>query len=530
MMPTTARPKITCWPSNSVDDRLDLSREVRSFSASASLDAPEGAFTIEIVAAVGYTWRVGKAEAQANLAAIIRPNAVISIGMDAPGGIVFGLVSTVTQGLSLIGGQTVQTFAITGMTMGRLLTQDVVALATLVGPESESFRQQIGQIVGENSPLLGLMNGDVGPLTGNGDNAVNAFTAATVRAVVEWALNAIPTMRLPILGSVYGDANPGAWILTENSVTTWNDARVWSDALQTYAGSAWGFITSALDLDFYEVFIDSRRSTDGSDIPDIELVVRPRPFDSPTWETRSTPVQESTGLTWEDLRCRITGDENHVVQLEDVYQSSIGVGQMPIYSWYQVTGDFEPIYNSGGVALGLAYPMIDAHAMQRYGVRPYNARIALVGADVTRVYDEDPKYQGEVINEIREFRNRLVNWHRYNPWLLSGQITIRGRDDVRPGDPVLLPWMSPSIGTESGVRFYCTSVSWSWSIGAPYTSTLTLTRGCNNGMIAAIKQQIRNEANVSLPSTYAPTGALNEDGTPELAITVTPNDDMLVGA
>ena len=534
-----AQPYVTCWPSNNIDDKIDLSADVLSFTATNAITAPVGTFTVVVSPRPAGPSGLGRVDQASDLGRRIRQNAVVSIGYRFRGGIMIGLVSSVSETMSVVGGRTQRTVTISGHTMARLLTQDTIVNALLVGPDSETFRQQVEQVVGAQNPVLGLVTGLRGPLRGRGDDAVNTFIASSVRDVVRWILNNVPTMRLPILGTLYGDPNPGAWIYTDRTVsgqtlpnvTTWNDARIWSDALSVYNGNVWGYLTSAIDLDFYDIFLDTRRSDVGDEVPDIDLIVRPKPFDSPGWETSRTPVREETGLTWDDLRTRITGDEHHVLTLDVVHSATLGVSESEIFSWYQVTCDYDPMHNSDTQAIGLAYPMIDLYALQRWGVRPYNARLALIGADTSKKANaDDDAYTGAVIDEVIEYRNRLVNWHRYNAWLVSGSVTVDLDDDIRPGDPVYLPWAEAPVGEERGLRFYCTSVTWSWSLGMAPTSTLTLTRGSNPNMIEAIKAKIRDEANVSTLSTETTDIIDDLTGQPMETIVVSLNADMLAGA
>ena len=55
--------------------------------------------------------------------------------------------------------------------------------------------------------------------------------------------------------------SPG--VRTIGTVTSWNDARVFSSSLTMYNGSFYGFIAAAVDLDFYEIFLDTRPARDG---------------------------------------------------------------------------------------------------------------------------------------------------------------------------------------------------------------------------------------------------------------------------
>ena len=502
---SSATPRVFVYPGNDKDDRIDVSADVIAFSASNGVDSPVGRFTISLLLRQGAEVFVGRMEASPSLLSVVRLNAIVTLGFDQPGGITMGRVVAISEGGSFEGsGASSRRFELQCETMGSLLTNDTIVLSALTGTGSETFRAQIRLALGDDNPMLIALPDTLGPLSPGGpDEAVNTFIGAGIAEVIRWAIDKVPSMQIPLMGSLYGDPKPGAWFRTDGSVTGWNDARIWTDDLKTYQGDMFGFIRSAVDHDFYEVFVDTvpykpkfvnnSQTNSASDVPDVFLIVRPKPFD---WSVAEVlPVTEETGLRWEDLRTRVDSLDAHVFELGDVITYQVGTSEREVYSWYQITSDCELIGNRASVALGLAYPAVDLYMVKRHGLRPYNARLALIGADIAAKASGDEQYTGEVINQITEFRNRLVNWHRFNRWMLNGSITVRGSDSYRPGDPVSLPWMSAALGDELGVRFYCTAVSWSWRVGSRYECTLTLTRGANETMITEARLMMAREAN-----------------------------------
>lgn len=497
-----ATPRVFVYPNNSKDDRIDLSSDVIAFTATNGVRSPVGTFEITLVARQGTEHWLGRIEGAPTLLSTIRLNAIVTLGFDTPGGITMGRVVGIMEGGSFEGGGNSRMLRLQCESMGSLLANDNLIISLLVGPDSETFREQVGAVIGPNHPMLQLLPDLLGPLSpGSPSEAVNTFVGASVIDVVNWILDKIPTMRIPLMGSLYGDPEPGAWFRTDQCVTSWNDARIWLDTLTKYQGSVFGFLQAALDHDFYEIFVDTApyapkfvkndATLSASDVPDVFLIVRPKPFD---WSVADVlPVREETGLTWPDLRTRVQGLDAHVFDLGDILTYQLGCDEREVYTYYQVTSDCELIGNSGSMAQGLAYPAIDLYLVKRHGVRPYDARLSLIGGDIAAKAAGKEDYEGEVINEITEFRNRLVNWHRYNRWLLKGSITVRGADHYRPGEPVSLPWATPTMGDELGLRLYCTAVTWSWRVGGRYECTLTLERGSNETMIRAINDKIDRE-------------------------------------
>ncbi len=505
---STATPRVIIYPFNDKTDRIDVSDQVVGFSATNSVDGPVGRFTINLLARQGEETWIGRIEASPSLLTVVRLNAIVTLGFDTPGGITMGRVTAISESGAFEGANSRQ-LVLSCETMGSLLTNDSVIISILTGDGSEAFRNQVGVVLGFEHPVLAGLPDTMGPLTpGSPSEAVNTFIGAGIQDVVKWILEKIPTMQIPLMGSIYGDPKPGAWFRTDGSVTSWNDARIWTDSLSTYQGDLFGFLRAAVDHDFYEIFVDTvaykprfvdnAQTNTASDVPDVFLIVRPKPFD---WKVAEVlPVHEETGLRWDDLRTRVGNLDAHVFEVGDVLSYQLGCSEAKVYTWFQITSDCELIGNSGSVAQGLAYPALDLYMMTRHGLRPYNARLSLIGADIAAKAAGDADYTGEVVNEITEFRNRLVNWNRYNAWLLSGSVRVRGADHYRPGDPVSLPWASPTMGDELGLRLYCTAVTWSWSIGGRYECTLTLERGANETMIRAINDMIDAEGRKILAS------------------------------
>jgi hypothetical protein len=484
----TARPRVVLFPGSREDDRIDLSDQVLAFRCSSTCTSPDGSFEVRIVARQGDLAWIGRIEGAPDLLTVARMNAVVVIGYDEPGGITMGLITSISESATFFGPGVAREYMIRGSTMGKLITNDTMVDALLTSQNATTFRNQINAVLGPQNGLDAFFERISGP-SGYG------FLNATVQDVVEWAIDNIPTMRIPLMGSVYGDPRPGVWVRTIGTVTSWNDSRVFSSSLTMYNGNFYGFIAAAVDLDFYEIFMDTRPARDGlgvDGIPDVELIVRPKPFDHPPAEV--LPVTEETGLRWQDLRTRYEDRDNHVIELDDVLSFELGATSDDAYTWYMVTNDAEVIGNSAAVAAGLAFPAVDLYLVQTLGVRPYNVRLNLIGGDIKRLNDADRSYVDEVVGQTIEFRNRLVNWCRYNPWMARGTVTVRGRDEYRPGEPVYLPWYEPTIGGEIGARFYCTAVSWSWSIGGRYECSLTVERGQNDTMLRAVRDLIARSA------------------------------------
>lgn len=494
-----ARPYVSIWPDGSALGKIDVSPYVVGFSYTKAMHQAMGQWSITLV-----PWQGTKGPAHigrsTQLEAICRPNAVVSIGMEERGGICIGLVDQVMPTRVLIGGSASYGIALHGSDFGKVLAQDHIVHASLTVADAPLFLNDIAAVAGPDHALVAALPGVWGPGSRDG---VPTFLNASVSDVVDWLLKTAPSMRVPLLSTLGGSGKPAEFIATDGSITTWNGGRVWSEAPHTFNGSLWDFIRKILDEDFYELFIDSlpfrALSNVPSDIPDIRLTIRPKPFDE--LALLALPVIEQPGISWESLRTRIDGKLHHEIPQEAVLNEQLGISDADVFSYYLVSSEHELIGNPDGLAEGLFYPAVDLHALQRAGLRSYEGRLSLVASDLVRKQAGLLDYDLEVSQAVIEARNRLVNWYRLSEYFESGSITVAGSDRYRIGDPVYLPWRVPMRGFLPGTRYYCISTTHAWTLGAPYTTTMRLTRGHNQSSIIT--------ANADIAAAGAPFGIPN---------------------
>lgn len=490
----TARPKVVLWPDGKKGSRIDISNQVTGFSFSKSLTEPAGQWSLSTLPMQGgrSPGHIGRA---LDLERLVRPNAVVSIGMDEPGGICLGLVDQCRRTRSLAGPSSNVGYSLTGTDFGKILAQDHIVHASLTVEDSVQFLTDVAAVTGPNHALIQALPGVWGP--GSRD-AVPTFLGASVQDVIDWLLEAGASVQVPLLAALGGSGKPSEFIRTDGSVATWNDGRVWSEAPHSFNGTLWSFIRQILDEDFYELFLDSqpnRASTNlYPEIPQLFLTVRPKPFDET--DCKFLPVKESTGLTWEKLRTRINRRKDHVIPEHEVYSEELGISDADVFSYYQVNSQHELIGNPDGLAEGLFYPAVDLHALTRAGLRAYEGRLSLVAADLVSKQAGELDYDSEIADEVVEFRNRLFNWYRMAEYYESGAVTVAGRDEYRIGDPVMLPWRIPMRGDPPlkgpppGTRYYCVGTKHEWNRGQPYSCTMRLTRGHNASTIERAKREI----------------------------------------
>lgn len=497
-----ARPKVIMWPDGQQGSRTDLSALTVHLHTQKDVTSPEGKWSLDILPTQGRKGPLHIGRPSEHLRTI-RPNGVVSLGMDQLGGLMLGLIDDVSSERALVGGRATTVLRVSGSDMGKTLARDHIVRSMLTTEEQPDFFAKVAAALGNENPMLQAF-GSLGP---KDESGVPRFAGASVQEVVAYILDSAPSMRVPLLACLGGVGRVSEFILTRNSVTSWNDGRVWGDNPRTYTGTTWDYVKSVIDEDFYEVFIDSTPFRQ-FDIPDIELIVRPKPFDEPA--LNFLPTTEATGLSWDQLRTRVRGLTEHDIPESSILQESLGYTDADVFAFFLVTSQNSLGGNPDGLKEGLFYPAVDLAAIQRSGLRSYEGRLSLLAADIVTKAAGTLDYDGEVANEVIEYRNRLFNWYRCNEYFAAGSITVPGRDEYRAGEPVLLrhavaPRAMAPLATPipKGLRFYAPSVSHDWSTGGMYTTTMQLMRGHNADTILRAKTDFLLASPASNPTGIA---------------------------
>lgn len=488
-------PRIVLWPDGARSESVDVSPWVESFTHSKQLGAPLGRWSVSLLPYAREDAQQVPTRRLPDLYRRVRPNGLVSLGMEKYGGIGLGLIDSITRTRHRLGGRTHTALTLTGSCMGKTLYNDNVVQASLTVAEWLKFNLHLQNVVGPENTLLQNIKGVWGPTDGR--DGAPRFVGQSVEDVIRWIVDSAPSMQVPLLASQGGTGRPGEFLNTERSFATWNGSRVFSEAPHDYQGNVWGFLKSILDEDVYEIWLDTiPRSLYGSlrpdPIPEILLVVRPKPFDEASLDF--LPTDENVGIGWNALRTLVDLEKNHVLEEDDVYTEQLGCSDADSFAYYMVTSQHDVMGNQQLVQNGLMFPAVDTYALVRSGLRQYHANLSLILGDRARVQDNDRGYDSLFAGEVTEFRNRLFNWYRLNAWFENGSLTVRGRDHYRVGDPVLLPWLQPAHGDLPGVRFYTQGVTHSWAIGERYQCLLDVARGHNDSTITAAKAEIALDA------------------------------------
>lgn len=474
--------------------RMDVGQDCVALSCQKNIASPVGSFSVTLLPRTGGEQTHADVHKLASLYKSDLLNRVISIGYDMDGGIMLGLIGNVSERWGIQGGRLTRSLTLTGQDMGKILVRDnimSVLVASIQTPDAMSYQEQLRTALGDDSPLLSYIHAPTDPAD---PELSGFFEGKHVTDVVAWALKGITSMRIPLLAEAFGGRGiAGDWMQVVAS--SYSADVVWSRTLDlaTYSGSVWGFISSLVDQDFYECWVDTLPTTTGfAELPAPILVLRPKPFDEDGAKWASVP--DEPGLGWKDLTTMVYWREHHDIGLESVYQATFSTGEEDALSHYSVWSAHCPASSARDLAEGMAFPLTDTYAVKRFGLRQYKANLSLAGGDLSAYTDPSSDAAANLAGEVTQARNRAFNWYRPNPWFEDATLVVCGKDEYRVGDPVRLPWREAPLGGEVGMRYYCTAVAHSWSAGAPYTCQLTLARGHNGGMLQEVSNICERDA------------------------------------
>ena len=497
------RPRVFLWSADAPGTRVDLSEDVISFSYNKALTdasgfyAASGGFTLTVMPrTLPDTGAASTFDRCALAYGAAHPQTVISIGYDEPGGIMLGLVDSVTESWQLAGAAVQRSVTITGRDLGKVLEIDHIVRAPITTASEPQFVDDIKQEFGERFPIIN----DSLKLYQSENSGVVTFLLESIPTLLDWILDRLPGMRIPVLRDAFGGGVEGfdqvrTWLDTSRSVTTWDDERVYREAREVPEGSIMSFIQSILDPDFYELWVDFQ-TLEGSPIPQPMLVLRPRPFDE---EPYIIPLAEQTGIGWTDL-------DLFVVDQSEVMAARFSRSDAQAQTFYQVQNANELGAGDSAIEQGLIFPLADTWAMKRHGLRCYSPRLALVNGDPTFAEKRrNGKFEQALVPTLIEKRNRLFNWYRWNPWYESAQVTVYGRDAFRIGQRVSLPWRADYLTGTPGMEYYVSGVTYRWTDAGGYFCDLQLTRGHNGAMLTALLDRVARES--GLPGGFTKVDA-----------------------
>lgn len=501
-------PRVYLWAKESIALKMDVSEDVIAFQCSKGLTdsrgfyGPAGTFSVTLMPRTSVATRGSSGMLEPTHAyKLAQPQSVISIGYDQDGGVMLGLVDAVEESFLFEGPQVGRTVTIRGRDMGKSLEMDNIFRAPVNEGDVPQFVADLKAELGEDFPFIN----DGLELYETDDDKHISFMLQSLQDIVDWILDRMPGMQIPILAQAFGRDQDGdtdrirTWLDTSRCILSWDDERVYSDMAVTPQGSIINFIQSFLDPDFYELWVDSK-PIEGSPIPQPFLMLRPRPFDD---EPYIVSVGEYPGIGWANITNLVDGADRHEIGIGECKSANFSRSDAEVISVYQVTSANELGSGDDSLKQGLAFPLVDTWALNRFGCRAYTPSISLVSGDPTFTA---MRGRGDFLNatipRLIEKRNRLFNWYRLNPFYERAQITVHGKDSYRIGEKVFLPWRQDVYTGTAGMEYYCTGVQHQFQTGVGYSCSLTLERGHNSAMVVDRMQYIRQQSRPYVPNGY----------------------------
>lgn len=265
-----------------------------------------------------------------------------------------------------------------------------------------------------------------------------------------------------------------------------------SYSLTTYQGNLLNYVREVIDENFNELFVDTK---DGI----AYIRMRPFPFDRIGDMVDGNKINADDEFCWENIK-KFYNDEPGAWELNEneIIEYKVTRSKKDVFSIFRV--------NPVGITeldeslkFILKRSAIDLYNLVRFGLKSLTV-------DIRSTYKDE---QEQILTAlILECRDRLRNWYVNNPIYESGTLIIKGREDIRAGDKIYLPWMKRGFhwkqkeyedkfdrdiemgyywakkgGLYKGFEFYVTGVKNRWAFGNTYETTLTLGRGQNKKLL-----------------------------------------------
>jgi Tfp pilus assembly protein PilZ len=422
----------------------------------------------------------------------ISPMDLISIGFQKENGRMLGITDSVSIQKVDVNNNVRREVVVRGRDFGKILIEDSTDMVQAAGENSanvieriKEFLLKIGivktkQEASEHSLVnyFAFSNRAPNRIDSEGGEIGRIYVGATIDEAISYVLKSLTSLRI-IFSFEGSNLSAGEILLRPKKIESRPNDFLGTDAYIYYKGSIINFIHQLIDCDFYEVWVDSIGKN-------AILIVRPKPFDHVGDKVtgiggKMVEIQADDPFCWENAKTLITKEPYHTINDEDILTSAMGVADHEATSMYITTASKELSGSNKLSKHGLLHPLIDFYSVKRYGLR-----IKYTNSQLVRISKEDEK-SGLVLDRIRGLRDRVFNWYRYNPFLVSGSIIVRGNDKYRIGDKIFLPDEITKHG-KRGIMAYCIGVEDSYVFGRPYTTTLHLIRGEHAQILQAVKK------------------------------------------
>ncbi len=287
--------------------------------------------------------------------------------------------------------------------------------------------------------------------------------ALSLKFFGEPAFTAIQTIHeeLPMLDGIFADTSIKDYIDVGEELWVRDGEAVFLKQASPYQGSVWDYFKSFVSAPFNEMWVDYKGGR-------AYLRMRPAPYSLESEEESIVSAAGEKGTAgWGQLRTWTNPDKDmHEIPLVDVVARNLSKDHHDGYSVFCVVPGQRMISDKAEYA---AFPpFIDKEQRDELGNRDFNERIPFIPVSGNTEMVDGTK---GTIARFRHYRKLAYLWFKDNHRFEKGGITVKGNADYRPGDKVLLKHKH-----FYGKTGYITKASHAYRFGAPFLSTLVLSR------------------------------------------------------
>ena len=350
--------------------------------------------------------------------------------------------------------------------LSKLLAKDELAfLAPLIFSESgnKTVAMDLNEprlIKTENTPdglftrdRLAFLSGYCGKGYNN-ETKQNIFVGGTIDEAVKYILKNMQGTQIKIIrNGVETDVTNE--IMGSVSISTDPLDAIWKIDLTDFQGTIYEMLMNVIDQQFYELWIETIQDKS-------TLFLRRKPFLKEDWDQ----VQY------------------HTIEDDEIMDERLGISDYETKSVFRCFNDLEIFGSQSSFAgrYGYNFPLLNANAVRKFGLRQMNGHSTVVNTRDMIERNINPDDATDDCNTIdflqstiTRKRNMLYRWYGY-PYFETGQLRIRGNQNIRIGHRVFLPDKRTRSG-KLGMMLYVAGVNQNYSIFQPFQTSLNVVRG-----------------------------------------------------
>ncbi len=451
-----------------LDGALDPTNQVLSINTQKTMDAPVGAFTIQLA---GLDW-VSK----------LKSNDIVVVSMGYKGEAKLatafvGLIDTVRRTRVMGDGKPQVGTTVTGRDFGKLLIKSMLR-----------FYPSLGQYAGENAHKFFLTEEGWVTLMSYflNENAIEGTPAVILDTIMRHILQKVNDVSWTVYDEANGSPKPKKVKLGNVLRYNFGKVNMFLPMILTadqFEGPIWNLMEWASIKPFTELFVDVREDTEAWNPGDKPRVV------NETIEQSSSPDKATIGGgdimkgAYPSPRHSFGQDNSadmvvlrntpfdkelwnklytHDLPAEDVLEEDLSKSDNEHYNLFWAGTTINPL---GFDLKHVAPPLFNEADAKRYGVSPLEVQI-----EGLAIKQENQSEHSVFLTEVsKNFSAKLKAWFEKNHEYFTGSMTVRGKGSYKIGQKLRREGL--------GLEFYIEGVTQNFNVFTSWTTTLELTRG-----------------------------------------------------